>query len=48
LGSVAFGSRRRIASRVPGLSFAAQPAAFTMAVSFTAISVKLHLDAFLP
>src|SRR5215472_6162768 len=41
-GSLGTGKRRRIESRVPGLSFAAQPAALTMAVSFTE-SVKPHL-----
>jgi hypothetical protein len=42
LGSVGSGRRRSIESSVPGLSFAAQPAALTMAVSFTE-SVKPHL-----
>src|SRR5579862_617337 len=42
LGSVGSGRRRRIESSVPGLSFAAQPAALTMAVSFTEL-VKPHL-----
>src|SRR6516225_6054976 len=41
-GSFDAGKRRSIESRVPGLSFAAQPAALTMAVSFTE-SVKPHL-----
>src|SRR4029077_18403126 len=41
-GSVGNGRRRSIESSVPGLSFAAQPAALTMAVSFTE-SVKSHL-----
>lgn len=41
-GSVGSGRRRSIESSVPGLSFAAQPAALTMAVSFTE-SVKPHL-----
>src|SRR6202008_1677911 len=36
------GRRRSIESSVPGLSLAAQPAALTMAVSFTE-SVKPHL-----
>jgi hypothetical protein len=42
VGSVGNGRRRSIESSVPGLSFAAQPAALTMAVSFTE-SVKPHL-----
>src|SRR6266481_4448914 len=41
-GSVGSGRRRSIESSVPGLSLAAQPAALTMAVSFTE-SVKPHL-----
>src|SRR5579863_2517230 len=41
-GSVGSGRRRKIESSVPGLSLAAQPAALTMAVSFTG-SVKPHL-----
>jgi hypothetical protein len=41
-GSVGNGRRRSIESSVPGLSLAAQPAALTMAVSFTE-SVKPHL-----
>src|SRR6267142_4802022 len=41
-GSVGRGRRRSIESSVPGLSLAAQPAALTMAVSFTG-SVKPHL-----
>src|SRR5258708_1506017 len=41
-GSVGSGRRRSIESSVPGLSFAAQPAALTIAVSFTE-SVKPHL-----
>src|SRR5208337_1758329 len=41
-GSVGSGRRRSIASSVPGLSLAAQPAALTIAVSFTE-SVKPHL-----
>src|SRR6266705_1488308 len=42
LGSVGRGKRRKTESSNPGLSFAAQPAALTMAVSFT-VWVKLHL-----
>src|SRR5271169_3297962 len=41
-GSVGSGRRRSIESSVPGLSLAAQPAALTMAVSFTEL-VKPHL-----
>src|ERR1700740_1139521 len=41
-GSVGSGRRRSIESSVPGLSLAAQPAALTIAVSFTE-SVKPHL-----
>ena len=41
-GSFGNGRRRSIESSVPGLSLAAQPAALTMAVSFTE-SVKPHL-----
>src|SRR4029077_16221020 len=41
-GSVGSGRRRSIESSVPGFSLAAQPAALTMAVSFTE-SVKPHL-----
>jgi len=41
-GSVGSGRRRSIASSIPGLSLAAQPAALTIAVSFTE-SVKSHL-----
>src|SRR5439155_8909303 len=41
-GSVGRGKRRKTKSSNPGLSFAAQPAALTMAVSFTE-SVKPHL-----
>src|SRR5271165_4897958 len=41
-GSVGSGRRRKIESSVPGLSLAAQPAALTMAVSFTEL-VKPHL-----
>ena len=36
------GKRRKTESSNPGLSFAAQPAALTMAVSFT-VGVKPHL-----
>src|SRR2546429_6638853 len=42
LGSVGRGKRRKTESSNPGLSFAAQPAALTMAVSFTEW-VKPHL-----
>src|SRR5258708_32201775 len=42
LGSVGRGKRRKTESSNPGLSFAAQPAALTMAVSFT-VGVKPHL-----
>src|SRR5437867_8412038 len=42
LGSVGRGRRRKTESSNPGLSFAAQPAALTMAVSFTGW-VKPHL-----
>src|SRR5207249_7101551 len=42
LGSVGRGKRRKTESSNPGLSFAAQPAALTMAVSFTD-GVKPHL-----
>ncbi len=42
LGSVGRGKRRKTESSNPGLSFAAQPAALTMAVSFT-VWVKPHL-----
>src|SRR5258708_21919649 len=41
-GSVGRGKRRKTESSNPGLSFAAQPAALTMAVSFT-VWVKPHL-----
>src|SRR6266849_11064068 len=41
-GSVGRGKRRKTESSNPGLSFAAQPAALTMAVSFTD-GVKPHL-----
>src|SRR5216684_7942721 len=41
-GSVGRGKRRKTESSNPGLSFAAQPAALTMAVSFT-VGVKPHL-----
>ena len=41
-GSVGSGRRRSIEASVPGLSLAAQPAALTIAVSFTE-SVKPHL-----
>src|SRR6267154_1325417 len=41
-GSVGRGKRRKMESSNPGLSFAAQPAALTMAVSFT-VGVKPHL-----
>jgi hypothetical protein len=41
-GSVGRGKRRKTESSNPGLSFAAQPAALTMAVSFTD-RVKPHL-----
>ncbi len=43
LGSVCRGSLRKTASSVAGLSFAAQPAAFAMEVSFTD-DAKPHLD----
>src|SRR5437660_12704693 len=42
LGSVGRGKRRKTESSNPGLSFAAQPAALTIAVSFTD-GVKPHL-----
>src|SRR5947199_786233 len=42
LGSVGRGKRRKTESSNPGLSFAAQPAALTMAVSFTD-GVKPHI-----
>jgi hypothetical protein len=41
-GSVGRGKRRKTESSNPGLSFAAQPAALTIAVSFTD-GVKPHL-----
>src|SRR5260370_8217762 len=41
-GSVGRGKRRKTESSNPGLSFAAQPAALTIAVSFT-VGVKPHL-----
>src|SRR5437660_4113840 len=41
-GSDGRGKRRKTESSNPGLSFAAQPAALTMAVSFT-VGVKPHL-----
>src|SRR6266404_2034660 len=41
-GSVGRGKRRKTESSNPGLSFAAQPAALTMTVSFT-VGVKPHL-----